>query len=41
MSVIPRETRAQRGCADAVLAAGILHDGLTTVGALKRVMTQA
>jgi cyclase len=29
------------GRADAVLVAGILHDGLTTVGALKRVMAQA
>ena len=30
-----------QGCADAVLVAGILHHGVTTVGALKRVMTEA
>ncbi|MCA0377649.1 MAG: imidazole glycerol phosphate synthase subunit HisF [Gemmatimonadetes bacterium] len=31
----------QQGGADAVLVAGILHDGVTTVSALKRVMQQA
>lgn len=30
-----------RANADAVLVAGILHDGLTTVGALKQVMHDA
>jgi cyclase len=31
----------QDGRADAALLAGILHDGLTTVGAVKRAMREA
>ena len=28
----------EQGCADAALVAGILHDGVTTVGAIKQVL---